>query len=323
MSHNLARIDGRISLAYQGVTPWHALGTTLTAGDNVGLALQQANLADWALRPEPLYLADGRVVSSRRAVVRGRDDCILSTVGADYHILPNEDAFAPLQTALTKHRMTVEVAGAIGQGERVWMLIKMHQSLDVAPGDAISGYLLCQTSHDESNAYEASLTAIRVVCQNTLTAATNAAHAGVFKFRHARSIVERAADAEQMIDRLCATLAYTGETFRQLAQRSMTRAEVSAYIDAVFPVPANLPLSQTLADRRATVEHLVSHGTGATGDLTAWHAYNAVTEYMDHVRPGLAIKDTAKTAANVSALFGGNALIKAAALSAARALVTA
>ena len=69
MAHNLAIINGRVAMAYQGDTPWHKLGTRIEHGIDIAAALEAANL-NWRVGLESLYLADGRVIANRRAVVR-------------------------------------------------------------------------------------------------------------------------------------------------------------------------------------------------------------------------------------------------------------
>jgi hypothetical protein len=68
----------------------------------------------------------------------------------------------------------------------------------------------------------------------------------------------------------------------------------------------------------------VEKATALTGgDPNVWSVYNAVTEYFDHVRPAEASSVSGRQRANESALFGGNADVKALALVKARQLVAA
>jgi len=117
----------------------------------------------------------------------------------------------------------------------------------------------------------------------------------------------------------------TGATFAQLARQRMTPAQVASYIETVLP--ADQPdgqVSDTLKARRQTIAHLTWSGMGAEmagsdqHGSTLWAAYNAITEYVDHVRPAEAKSASAKRTANESALFGANAALKVLALQVAR-----
>lgn len=321
-------------MAYQGATPWHQLGTRLDVGAGVEAALVAARL-NWTVGLQPLYrLVAGpggamvpTVIEDRRAVVRD-DGPYLGSVGSQFSPIQNADAFGVLGDACRDFGVTIEAAGGLGQGERCWMLARLPETITVTEGDTVNGYFLILNGHDGSTAYGARPTPIRVVCQNTLNAAM-ADGVDMIRIRHTKAADARLSEAKRLIDRMIGAMRETGDTFRALAERRMTPADIAAYVDAVFPLPKDEPVSDTLAARRKNVAALVWAGKGA--DLagsdsygsTAWAAYNAVCEYFDHVRPAEASSIAGTTRANESALFGGNAALKLLALRKARQLVAA
>ena len=333
MAHNLATIDGRISMAYQAETPWHGLGTRMGSTADVDAAIDAAQLR-WTVSTQPLYLKDGRIVPERFAVIRDTaNPAILGTVGPQFTPLQNtlpdhSGAFDVLRDACDSFGVTIESAGALGSGERVWMLAKMPEAIEPVPGDIVNGYFLIVNGHDGSQAYGARPTPIRVVCQNTLSAALQSGH-DMIRIRHTSSAPARLSEAKRLVNGMFKALRETGETFSQLAARRMDPAEIAKYIESVFPADADGIVPDTLKQRRRDVATLVWAGRGAelagadaTG-ATAWAAYNAVTEYFDHVRPGQAKTVQAQAKANESAIFGGNLAIKVLALKNARQLVAA
>jgi len=329
--HNLATINGRVSMAYQGQTPWHKLGTRMNGTTDVQAAMTAANL-DWRVALQPMYYssADGtRVeVDDRKAVIRDTDTRYLGSVGSDYAPLQNIDAFAPLVDACQDHGCTIESAGALGQGDRVWMLAKLPNVITPIPGDDIRGYFLIANGHSGKLSYSIRPTPIRVVCQNTLNMATEGS--SLWTLRHTTTIEARAKVVRAMVARLMTAMVETGETFTKLASRRMSPLEIANYIDAVLPADQkDGKHSDTLKARKATIANLVWNGKGAElagstqNDSTAWAVYNAVAEYVDHVRPAEAKSTAGALRANESALFGGNAALKLLALQRARQLVAA
>jgi phage/plasmid-like protein (TIGR03299 family) len=329
MAHNLATINGRIAMAYQGVAPWHELGIRMSGTADVQTALTAANL-DWRVNLESVFLQDGRQVPDRFATIREGDRAILGTVGPSYTPLWNADAFGVLDGACRDHGVTIESAGALGNGSRVWMLAKMQGTIEPVAGDRINGYFLINTGHDGTLAYGARLTPIRVVCQNTLNAALSNGKDWI-SIRHTKSSTDKIVEAGRMISQLTAALAATGKTYGDLAHRTLTPAEIAQYIESVIPTPENEPPTATIRGRRDQIAALVFAGVGSDlanqdcrpGTASAWSAYNAVCEYWDHVRPAEAKSVSARQAANESAIFGGNAQIKIKALQVARQLVAA
>lgn len=335
MAHNLATIDGRIAMTYQGMTPWHKLGVRVPSLTNVGDALTAASI-NFTVRAESLYLAGaepgalGAFVPTRKAIVRNGDNAILSTVGKDYEIMQHTEGFGALNVLCSDHGMTIESAGALSNGARVWMLFKMPDTITPVPGDDVRGYLLATTGHDGSWSYSIRPTPVRVVCQNTLDAATLNGGVDFVKLFHTKGNADKFAIAADVVARVVKSFTETGDTFAAFARRVMTNDEVITYIETIFAQVDGSKPSKTIDARRRTVAELVWRGVGAelarsstNGRPNVWGCYNAVTEYFDHVRPGESKSPAGARRANESAIFGAGADLKLAALKLSRQLVAA
>jgi len=292
---------------------------------SVAAAMTAAQI-DYRVDGAPMFLADGTLVPMRKAITR--DGEVISTVGNGYEILQHVDGFAELDVLCTEHGMTVESAGALGKGERVWMLFKMPDVVTPIPGDDVRGYLLATTGHDGSWSYSIRPTPIRVVCQNTLDAASFSGGADFVRLFHTRSNADKLATAAKIVDKVVTSFRETGETFASFAHRAMSDTEVIKFVETLFPV-TDKP-SKVLDARRATVADLVWTGVGSdlarsstNGEPNVWAAYNAVTEYFDHVRAGEAKSAAGVQRANESAIFGNAADLKLRALRLSRQLVAA
>ena len=336
MSANIAAINGQNAIAYIGSTPWHGLGTRLR-GDiriDVDAFLKAANL-DWQVRTEPLFDGNGRHLVKGQVVVRTSDNAELAIVGPAYHVVQNIEAASILQPAIEQFGVTIEVAGALGDGEVCWALAKLPGgNVDVTgAGDEVNGYALVKWGHDGSVAVSGTATPIRVVCQNTLSLAASSDKATFAKIRHTASAKDRVKQAQTVFTGLTKALIAQGETFGQLARKALTEKQVIAFIESVFPgeTKDGKPfVNDVVRARRSTVAQLVFNGVGVDkataltgGTPNAWSVYNAVTEYFDHVRPAEAKSVAGRENANVSAVFGGNADVKAKALVQAQRLLVA
>lgn len=335
MAHNLADLNGAVMMAYQGETPWHKLGSVLPANADVPAAMAAASL-NWTVEARPIFTNHGdaqgqtqRVIDTRSALIRVEDGQFLSDVGRDYRIVQNTEAFETLQPACESMGVDIVTAGAIDQGRRVWMLARMPESVEVTPGDTVNGYFLVTTGHDGATSFTARPTPVRVVCQNTLNIAMGSGR-DLIRIRHSASATDKVKEAARIVSAMVKSLRTTGETFRDLANRRMTTQEIAAYISELLPADKETNLvSDTTKQRRRDIGALVWAGNGAelagadANGATAWAAYNAVTEYFDHVRPAQAKSQSGQTAANVSAVFGANHTVKARAFEMARKLVAA
>jgi phage/plasmid-like protein (TIGR03299 family) len=332
MAHNIDETTGAPAIAYIGSTPWHSLGTriTPTQARDLDFVRKAAGLDFFVEARSLAYQHDGQWLATPRgqATVRTDTNAVLGIVGPSYTVVQNEQALDVLRPAVEQLGLTVAVAGALNGGSTGWALAQLPQSVDVTgTGDTVNGYALFRWSHDGSVGIVGSLTPVRVVCQNTLNAAlNNRAQASVIKVRHTASAEVKLDAAARVVSSLTEALIGTGETFTQLAHRRLSQREVIAYIESVFPQEGD-KLSDVVKARRATVAQLLESGVGANlaspDGPTAWGAYNAVTEYFDHVRPAEAKSVSGRQRANESALFGANHDAKRFALTQARELVAA
>jgi phage/plasmid-like protein (TIGR03299 family) len=310
--HGIATINGETAMAYVGQTPWHRLGTQTLGFGSVEEAMRAAHL-DWKVACEPLFVRHGdsyETLLNRRAVVRDVDRTVLSTVGMDYVPFQNAEAFSVLDEAVSSLGVKIETAGALGRGEKVWMLAKLPKAMEVVKGDKVEGYFLVATSHDGRMPYVAMDTPIRVVCQNTLTLALRSGKS-VIKLRHVKSSADRFEEAQKMVTLVAKGFKDQVESYKKLAARKVTRPRLEAYVDRVLGIPEGVPAVGVAGKQRAAILELADSGKGVDfAKGTAWAAFNAVTEYVDHFR--LSVKSAKRMkSADESALFGPLAKLKA------------
>lgn len=342
MAHNLATIDGKTAMAYLDATPWHGLGQKLdlrqTPRDRMIDAAIEAAGMGYQVGSAPIYLADGTEIKGSKASVRyGADGAVAATlgiVGDGYKHVQNAEACEVLQVLAQEWGCVPAAAGVLGDGERCWMLMRLADAtITPVAGDDVRGYFLLHWGHDGNLSVQGLATGIRVVCQNTLTMATSGRKAW-FTIRHTASADARLDLAAKLIGSLMAALHATGETFASMAAKRLDARQLDAFITAVIPDTAGkATVAPVIQARRDTIATLVHGGRGAAlanqlvntadGGASVWAAYNAVTEYFDHVRTGEAQSDAGLRRAQESAVFGGNAEIKAAAYAEARQLLAA
>ena len=346
MSHDIAVIAGRVASSYIGQTPWwstsnfEAIEMTDEIATNVEKAAEAANL-NWRVATQPHYLADGRVSPFSKAVVRDVDDAILGSVGVHTELVQNADAFDILQPLVDEFGARIETAGALGNGVRVWMLVRMPHRIEPVTGDVIDGYGLLRHAHDNSYALELIPTLVRVVCNNTMQAAVLAAGGNqtskgrIFRIKKTANVDSRVKQARTLAQKLGEAMKQSEQTFAKMAQTNVNPEQIAQYLEQVFPYSKDATgkevYSKTTDERRKEVAKGIFTSPGAelagsnlnTGATTAWAVLNAVTHYFDHTRPEEAKSLSARKKAQISALFGVNAATKLLAMSKAYQLVAA
>ena len=326
MAHDLEIVNGEASMFYVGEEPWHRLGTRLNTPPTAAEAIGAAKL-DWRVAKKPLWAVDtnhghGRPVPGYCAIVRedqwGGDDCpVLGVVSDKYQPLQNVEAFEVFDRIVGQGAAVYHTAGALGRGERVWILARLPDDFEVVNGDPVGRWLLLSNSHDGKSSVQVKLTPIRVVCRNTLVRALKDGPA--FRVPHTRDMRTRLAQAEKTLGLVRRQYADLEATFGRMTKYMLTGARLTEYLSAVFPDPADADDEQAVAAvrrQRGWGTHFFEKGKG--NDLpgvrgTLWAAYNGVAELTDH-------RGTRQTADRRlhSVWFGEGAGVKARALRAAQ-----
>lgn len=109
-------------------------------------------------------------VSNYFATVRTDSDAVLGVVGKDYSVVQNRDAFVFFDSIVGgTDGVLYETAGALGNGERIFITAKLPDYIKVGRNDLIEQFLFLTTSHDGFGSITASFTPIRICCQNSAT----------------------------------------------------------------------------------------------------------------------------------------------------------
>ena len=336
MAHNISIKNGKAEMAYSGEQPWHGLGTRVEGLQTAQDMLRHAGLL-WTVSTRPMMAMSmagplSIAVDDYRAIVRDDNDLVMGVASNRYVPIQNTQAGEVMDALVTEGGAHVEVAGALGQGERAWMLARIPGDFEVVKGDVVQPYALLAWGHDGKHGVAAKLTPVRVVCQNTLSMALGAKWsktADVF-IRHSGDVRIRIEYAQKAMGLLRKQTEVVQAQYRALASASLL--DTPAYFRAVLPIPAvEAPVSGADADklvrweaaqRRILALFEEGKGTDIPGVRgTAWAAYNAVTEYVDHVYPVLQ-SGKVSAARQQSAVFGSTSDLKARALDLALAEVS-
>lgn len=297
------------SMFYAGKEkPWHGFGKQVEKELTSADAIAAAGL-DWRVEKEQMFLKGDVIVPGAFATVRQDTKAILGTVGNGYTVLQNRDAFA-LSDAIVKEKLAIyHTAGALGVGEKIWLLAKLPGHIKVKGEDVTEKFLLFWNPHTGHGSAQMMITPIRVVCQNTLNAAIRGCDNKV-SVRHTANMGDRVAEIRK-------TLGLVNEFFDQFEQAAQVMAgnKVSLSTFGKFVKKTGLvPDEKELSSRAKNIMEEVSalfdgKGKGSTligSKGTAWGAYNAIVEYVDYKRGGDEDRGN-------SLLFGSGAKIKQAA----------
>ena len=289
MSANLLIQNGQASMFYINEVPWHGLGVKLNGPATAEEAITAAQL-DWPVIKLPLTAGSKHLpVPDKFAMVRKtgqlvqKTDPVLGVVGKDYTPLQNRDAFKFFDPIVGQDAAVYHTAGALGQGERVWILAKLPGQIRVVGDDISEKYLLLSNSHDGKSSVQIKFTPVRVVCQNTLTMALS--DGAVYRVIHHADVQSRLEQAHQMLGLINERFDDLEQTFQAMSRVKMDSNRLSEYLATVYPDSKEPEKMELVKRERDWSQYFFDQGRGnrelgAAGTL--WAAFNGVTEWQDH-----------------------------------------
>lgn len=293
MTHAIETYGDMAAFASLREPAWHMLGTIIDNEVSTREMLELAHLANWNVRLEPVSLP-GRSHKEFFATVRtnpfdGEAD-VLGVVGERYKVLQNEDLFTFGDALLDGGRW--ETAGSIKNGTVVFGSLALDRTTELDPkgrGDRVNNYLLVHTSHDGSLAIQASVTPVRVVCQNTLNMAvgSNGKRAKQsFRIRHTQTVNGKVQAAREALGLANQYLDEFDKIAAEMIAKEINDQKFFEIITNVYPKPDdNAKGAMTKWETKIDTLNTIYNGeTCVNIKGTAWGAYNALTERLDWYR---------------------------------------
>jgi phage/plasmid-like protein (TIGR03299 family) len=315
MAHNLATAaNGKKMFASLRELPWHNHGTVFQEELTGAEMLKVAGL-DYQVRTSEMYFdsvkADGTVlnrmkIEGRKAVYRDDTGQDLGVVGEDYEVFQNHEVVDFFEGLVNGSKIIYETAGGLGKGELVWILARIPDlKLDVK-GDEILPYMLINNGHTGNSPLCCYPTTVRVVCANTLKAASkefrenrkkkgrNNIHSG-YRIKHRKNMRDIVAEVQKSYEACIDDFNKTNELFLALANRNFTNEERKKFFEFVAsPSSAAEEDKADVSSRKQTMmenkvdilEKISEYQTNTTVATrgTFFGLLNTATEYIDHER---------------------------------------
>lgn len=289
MAHLIMENDNMFSVRQK---PWHGLGTVVETAPTIEEGIKLANL-DWTVDLKEVAV-DGNIVKGYKAAMRSDTNTCLGVVSDQYKILQNTEAFEFFQPFLDTEVASLETAGSLKNGKRVWVLAKINRDdMIIDKDDRVEKYILLSNSHDGTAAIKVGYCPIRVVCNNTLSAAEDSVNSQLIRVTHRGDIhatLDMVRDTMHVID---ASFKTTEEMYKALAQKDNIKTEdIKKYVMAVY---SRQDLKKNFEDNTAITEEEISAARkkliSRVEELfemeyahNAWTMYNSVNYVLNHER---------------------------------------
>jgi len=313
MAHLIDQTTGRDAIAYCGEKPWHGLGHELTPGADIETWKKESGLGYEVICADVQYdrvqiggdeevEAERMIMPGRRVLYRSDTGAALSVVSKGYKIVQPGEVLSFFGKLADIGGFELETAGALSDGKRIWALAKVNDGAPVVGQDVVRPYVLLATSFDGSMSTTAKFTAVRVVCNNTITMAVGGAE-GLGKVESdvsgaAVSSIVRIPHCNTFNpDEVRLSLGIVGNSWekwlvntRIMAERTMSESQADNFaVRLLDSIQSDADVMESNVRKSRGYKSIMSLFDGGSigSDMAGnsrWAMLNAVTQDVDHNR---------------------------------------
>ena len=257
---------------------WHGLGTVTEGTLPAREAFEIAD-ALFTVEKRPLFYnkEDETTIlypeeSGSFAVVRTDTQQLLGVVSKQYELVQNDSLLRMAE--FIREEVDMDCVIVLSHGSKVCFTATLRgASADIVPGDTVKRRIVGYLGHDGKTGCGAKFTNIRVVCQNTLTAALNESGA--------QSSITHKGTANANFDRLINSIDVARQDFvaecdlmREFSRASMGIDRFNEFVDEVY----NIEEGQVFR-KREKLERAFEAGYGSGyAPRSLWNGINAITQ---------------------------------------------
>ena len=252
--------------------------------------------------------------SGHFGVVRTDTQALLGFVSKQYEIVQNDSLLRMAE--FIREEVDMDCVIVLSDGAKVCFTATLRGAeTDIVPGDTVKRRIVGYLGHDGKTGCGAKFTNIRVVCQNTLTAA--------MRDSGSRSSITHKNGANNNFDALINSIDVARQDFvtecelmREFSRASMGLDGFREFVDEVYSIDEG----QVFRKRDKLNQAFMSgYGTDYAPN-SIWNAVNAITQVETSTRGTTAAKGRAQFARGT---FGAGAQISKKAFAVAQALINA
>jgi phage/plasmid-like protein (TIGR03299 family) len=253
--------------------------------------------------------------SSTFAVVRTDTQALLGVVSKQYEIVQNDSLLRMAE--FIREEVDMDCVIVLSDGAKVCFTATLRGAeTDIVPGDTVKRRIVGYLGHDGKTGCGAKFTNIRVVCQNTLTAALGQAAGAHSSLAHKNGANNRFDSLINSIDVSRQQFVEECDLMREFSRRSMGINAFSEFINEVY----NVEEDEVFRKREKLNQAFMSGYGSDFAPMSIWSGVNAITQVETSTRGTTAAKGRAQFARGT---FGAGAQISKKAFAVARELVSA
>jgi phage/plasmid-like protein (TIGR03299 family) len=268
-------------------TTFANIGTDISGLKTSEEVLNAAGL-NYNVVKKPMYLlnAEGTPIEfpdKKFTVVEGTDK-VLGVVSSKYEVCQNREAFSFIDYIGGADVGFEYVKAGETLGGLVYIIAKIPNV--TLMGDAITPYIIFQNSHDGMNSVKATISPLRIICQNQFNVSFKQS-SNTVRIVHSSKMDQRMLTAREMMRDVASYMETFEETATELATKKIGYSDVIKLFNDVFKYnPEKMSERQKQTFDNARNDFLACYNSDDNQNFkgTAWGVMNGAADYLTHHR---------------------------------------
>lgn len=258
-------------------TTWNKIGTQISKANTVEEALNIANL-NYTVEKVPVFLENGLKVPGAFATKKVGTDDTFGMVGEKYEIVQNLEAFNFVDTLLPEGMKFIKA----GETPKMVYIIASLPDTYIL-NDKVTPYLIFQNSHCGKSTLKATITPLRIICQNQFNWAFRKA-SNKISIRHTRSAKEKLETAKDILVHNSEYLDQFKLEAEKLATTKITKNQLDTIIQTTFPILPEANTKSITNTEEKRERFLLAYNAEDNQNFkgTAWGLVNAYSDFITH-----------------------------------------
>lgn len=280
-----ANID---TFIYVGEKPWHGLGVHYDTAPKTSDEIIRLGRLDWEVSTAQMKTDENGIIPSWYTVYREDNHAVLGVVNKSTPIVvQNVDTFRSLDN-LIDDSIHFETAASLSGGKTVFGCFKIGDQYKVLDDD-IEHYFVVMNDHLKPDGKVTIMnTPIRVVCQNTLTAALQKNNCMV-RIPVTKDVGINMNLANKILSSASDSIVRLNEVAEDLVSKKLSPSQMDTIMDELFPFlkadaeGTHAKTNMAVEYARTTfIEQCLNADNLANYAGTQYQVFNALTDYAQH-----------------------------------------
>jgi phage/plasmid-like protein (TIGR03299 family) len=271
-------------------------------------AMQKTDLS-WEVESKPIQIVDGKTISDKVAIVRKDTGDVLGIVNSTYQSIQNTQVFSFLDDVVKNGDASFYATGHIGNGEKIWLLLKLNDEIVLPSKDSIQKFILFSNAHDGRGAIRAYFFPVRLQTETVFNISFGKRVEQGIQMRHVGNVKHRIDEARKIFALADVFYENFEDSIAKLYKSSFGPRKVEMFLASCFDTYSleSTRTQNTFNKIKSQYEREIKLFPTSTD--TAWAWINAVINFIDYERLSKGKNTSEKASNHLESLFWGSALI--------------